>query len=364
LENTGKIPYDISSKILTVGTDYQNHRGGVGAVIEVYSQYYEIFKFIPTHKTGTSFSKSFVFLKSIFALFSKLISDKEIRIVHIHGASYGSFYRKFVVFLISKYIFGKKVIYHMHGGGFQIFFNKSNFISKRLIKFLFAKSDTVICLSKSWIKYYSENFRTRILVELPNIIDYPVKETSSSHGGLITFLFLGLICKEKGIFDLVDVVVKNKDKYRGKIKLRIGGNGEVKILQDVIRENQIEDIIEFLGWITRDKKAGILNDASVYILPSYQEGLPISILESMSYAKPIIATRVGGIPEIVKDRENGLLIDPGNMAQIEQSLDYFIENPEIVLKYGALSEQMVQKFLPHSVLKELEVIYNSVLKNE
>jgi glycosyltransferase involved in cell wall biosynthesis len=269
-----------------------------------------------------------------------------------------------VVFLISKYIFRKKVIYHMHGGGFQIFFNKSNFLSKRLIKFLFAKSDTVICLSQSWIKYYSENFRTKILVELPNIIGYPVKGPVNSNGDIITFLFLGLICKEKGIFDLVNVIAKNKTKYRGRIKLKIGGNGEVNRLQEIIRENQIEDIVDFLGWITSDKKATVLNNASIYILPSYHEGLPISILESMSYGKPIIASRVGGIPEIVKDRENGLLINPGDLMQIQKSLDYFIENPEFILKYGALSEQMVQKFLPHSVLNELEVIYKSVLTNE
>lgn len=361
LKNSDKIPYDISSKVLTVGTDYQDHRGGVGAVIEVYSQYYEVFKFIPTHKTGTSFSKSFVFLISLFKLFAKLISDRQIKIVHIHGASYGSFYRKFVVFWVSKYLFGKKVIYHMHGGGFQIFFNKSNSISKKLIKFLFAKSDTVICLSQSWIKYYGENFKTKVLVELPNIIDYPVKGSFSSNGDIITFLFLGLICKEKGIFDLVDVIAKNKAKYQSRIKLKIGGNGEVKRLQEMIKENHIEEIVDFLGWITSDKKAIVLNDCSIYILPSYHEGLPISILESMSYGKPVISTRVGGIPEIVKDRENGLLINPGDLTQIQQSLDFFIDNPDLIGKYGTVSEQIVQKYLPHSVLNKLEMIYKSVL---
>jgi glycosyltransferase involved in cell wall biosynthesis len=364
LENSEKIPFDISSKILTIGTDYQNHRGGVGAVIEVYSQYYEVFKFIPTHKTGSSISKSFVFLVSLFKLTGKLIADRKIKIIHIHGASYGSFYRKFVVFLVSKYIFGKKVIYHMHGGGFQIFFNKSNFISKRLIKFLFAKSDTVICLSQSWIKYYGENFKTKVLVELPNIIDYPVRRPVPSNGDLISFLFLGLVCKEKGIFDLVDVIARNKDKYRSRMKLLIGGNGEVKRLQDLIKENKIEDIVDFLGWITSEKKANVLNDSNIYILPSYHEGLPISILESMSYGKPVISTKVGGIPEIVRDKENGILIEPGNLAQIEKALDYFLEKPELIEKYGAVSEQIVQKYLPHSVLNELKMIYKSLLSNE
>ena len=364
MEDCQKIPLDITSKVLTVGTDYRNHRGGVGAVIEVYSHYYETFKFIATHKTGSSLSKSFVFLGSIFRLLYTLVSDRKIRIVHIHGASYGSFYRKFVVFLISKYVFRKKIIYHMHGGGFQVFFNKSNPLSKKLIRLLFSKSDIVICLSKSWIKYYSENFKTKKLIELANIIEYPVRMDVSANGDLLSLLFLGLICNEKGIFDLVDVIAVNQEHYRNRLVLRIGGNGEVKRLQDLIREKHIEDMVHFLGWITSDEKAKVLENSSIYILPSYHEGLPISILESMSYGKPVISTNVGGIPEIVKHRENGLLITPGNKGEIKSALDFFIENPVAIKTYGEVSEQIVQKYLPHSVVNELEVIYKSLLNNE
>ena len=73
----------------------------------------------------------------------------------------------------------------------------------------------------------------------------------------------------------------------------------------------------------------------------------------MSYGKPIISTNVGGIPEIVKNRRNGLLINPGELKQIEMALIIFLANPDLIDEYGAMSVKMVQKHLPHSVLKEL-----------
>ena len=107
-------------------------------------------------------------------------------------------------------------------------------------------------------------------------------------------------------------------------------------------------------------KVAVFNNADVFILPSYNEGLPISILEAMSYGKAIISTSVGGIPEIVKQNENGLLIEPGNLEQIEQSINNLLEHPELINEFGAISEQLVQKYLPHFVLKELEGYYTSV----
>jgi len=346
LKSQIKISSDISSNILTVGTDYHNHRGGVGAVIEVYNQYYEVFNFIATHRPGSSIFKIYIFILSLFKLIIALISNKKIKIIHIHGASYGSFYRKYIIFIISKYFFRKKIIYHIHGGGYKDFYKESNIVSKRLIRNLLSKADVVICLSQSWVEYFEQNFRIKRLIVLANIIDYPVLNEYSARKDIITFLFLGLICKEKGIFDLIEVIGKGQEQFRARIKLLVGGNGEIQHLRELIKKYQIEDIVEFLGWISSVEKASVLNNSDVYILPSYHEGLPISILESMSYAKAVISTKVGGIPEIVGNNENGLLIDPGNLEQIKQSLIFFIENPKKIEEFGVISAQKAQKYLP------------------
>ena len=181
---------------------------------------------------------------------------------------------------------------------------------------------------------------------------------------ILNLLFLGLITNGKGNFDLIKVIAGNKEKYHSKIHLSVGGNGEVNRLNDLIKKHNIEELVEFLGWITREQKEIALSNTDIYILPSYNEGLPVSILESMSYGKAIISTDVGGIPEIVRNRENGLLISPGDLKQIEDALDFFLEYPQLIEEYGAVSELMVQKYLPHSVLKELTEIYKSLISNE
>jgi glycosyltransferase involved in cell wall biosynthesis len=359
-----KVPAVLSSKILTVGPDYHNHRGGVGAVIEVYSQNFETFNFVSSYKEGSVLYKVAIFFRGLFRLFFKLISDRKIKIIHIHGASYGSFYRKFIVFIIGKYFFGKKIIYHIHGGGFQKFYEENNSISKRLIRLFLRKADVVICVSLSCMDYFSLNLKTKKITTLPNIIDYPNVNKNNIDHAIITFLFLGLITEAKGIFDLINVIAKNKDKYRNRIRLLIGGNGKTEKLIDLINKNDIPDIVEFLGWIGGNNKIAAFNRSDVYILPSYVEGSPISILEAMSYRMAVIATTIGGIPELVKNKENGLLIEPGNLDQIEKALNYFVMNPELIQTFGAVSELISQKHLPDSVLKKLIDIYQSVLSHE
>jgi glycosyltransferase involved in cell wall biosynthesis len=145
------------------------------------------------------------------------------------------------------------------------------------------------------------------------------------------------------------------------MKLLIGGNGEIEHLKDKIKKHKLEELVEFLGWITNTRKIDVLNSCDVFILPSYNEGLPVSVLESMSYGKTIISTNVGGIPEIVRHGENGLLINPGNLEELKNAIDYVFLHPEKLPEYGKASEQIVRKHLPGEVIKELRAIYESVL---
>ena len=363
MDHSIRLPSGIASRILTIGPDYNDHRGGIGAVIEIYNKYFEEFKFIPSYRAGNPLLRLYIFIISIFRVCSKLITDKKIRIVHIHGASFGSFYRKYLIFIIVKFIFRKKVIYHIHGGGFKEFYEKSYFFSRYLIRNFIEKSDSVICLSVSWFEFYRQNFKTKNLVILSNIINYPFKAARNSADTRITFLFLGLIGKDKGIFDLLNVIGKNKDKYDSRIKLLIGGNGEVKRLNNLIIKYQLGETVEFMGWVSKEAKVSAFNNSDIYILPSYNEGMPVSILEAMSYGLAIISSNVGGIPEIVKNKVNGVLIEPGNLEQIERSIDFFIDNPSFVKEYGTISEKLVQKYLPDSVFGQLQEIYRNVLNN-
>ena len=102
----------------------------------------------------------------------------------------------------------------------------------------------------------------------------------------------------------------------------------------------MEHCVKFEGWVGGEKKIHLLNWADVYILPSFNEGLTISILEALSYNCPIISTPVGGIPEVVTE-DNGILVEPGNTKQIAEAIHNYVEHPEIVKSHGAISGEIV-----------------------
>lgn len=358
------IPAQVSKQILTIGPQHKNHRGGIGAVIDIYSRYFEVFQFIKSYKPGSKLLISLLFLRSIVLLIIKLIFNREIQIVHLHGSKGGSIFRKYIYFLIVKYIFGKKVIYHIHGSEYHLFYSKNNAIIKNLIRSFINHVDCIICLSDWWKFFFESNFDPKRIEIIPNIIDYPSVLKPINKTTHLTLLFLGYIGNRKGIFDLLKVIAEKRERYVGKIRLIIGGNGDVEKLESLIQSHNLFEIVEFVGWISNTEKDTWLQTADVYILPSYNEGLPISILEAMSYGQPIISTNVGGIPEIVQTNKNGILIEPGNMNAIESAIDFFIEHPEKIKAYGNESKQLVKKHLPAEVMKELITVYGSQLENE
>jgi glycosyltransferase involved in cell wall biosynthesis len=165
---------------------------------------------------------------------------------------------------------------------------------------------------------------------------------------------------DKGTYDMLKAISDNAAKLRGKFKLNIGGNGETEKVLTFIEQNGISDIVEFYGWVSGDEKVKLLNESDVYILPSYYEGLPISILEAMSYRMPIISTPVGGIPEIV-DESNGVLVEPGNTKQISEAINTFLNNKDRLQTMGENSYKKAQPYLPDNVCKQLNELYKSLI---
>lgn len=290
-----------------------------------------------------------------------LLLNLDTKIVHIHGASRGSFYRKYFYFIISKYVFRKKVIYHVHGGEFHIFFKgASSKIKKRIHKILY-NSDRVIVLSDWWFNFFTNQFPGIKLTRIYNSVT--PQELTKIYGKRenISFLFLGLISENKGCYDLIKVAKNLVDRNLA-FTINIGGNGETEKLKTLIIESGISGYINFLGWVSGKAKREQLLQNDVYVLPSKNEGLPVSILEAMSYGLPIISTKVGGIPEMVEDSKSGFIIEPGDMINLEKKMVYFIENKERIQYMGNRSKEIVdQKFSSQIIKEQLLQLYTDLL---
>lgn len=177
-------------------------------------------------------------------------------------------------------------------------------------------------------------------------------------------MYMGEISKRKGGFDLLKAIVDNKEYFTDKLLLRMGGNEVDGDIKAYIRENGLESFVTYEGWIAGQKKIDCLNWEDVYILPSYNEGLPIAILEAMAYSHPVISTPVGGIPEIIKSGENGILVKPGDTKAIADAIKFYIENRDAIRKQGNNAFKVVQDFFPEKVFGDLKALYLKMLSNK
>ena len=165
----------------------------------------------------------------------------------------------------------------------------------------------------------------------------------------------------KGIFDLLETIYEHKEEWWNRIVLHIGGNGKTEKLVQKINEFGISDLVKYEGWVDGEKKSLLLSNADAFILPSYVEGVPISILEAMSYGIPTISTFVGGIPEIISDGKNGKLIKSGDKVSIYESINYLLNNIEVCTDMGMLSKKIADNFLPTGIEMQLAKMYNSIV---
>lgn len=346
---------EVTRRILTLSSAYSPPKGGIAQVVQSYSTMYPEFNHVATKKGDSSIEKLWSLTLSLF-VFLYFCFCKDIRIVHVHGASNNSFRRKRVFINIAKFL-GKKVVYHVHGAEFKEFYR----CHPKQVEALFKRVDITVALSESWKLFFESAVGHKRVRIIENVVPQPTIRIIN-RDGRVHFLFLGELGRRKGIYDLLDSIADNVDYIKSKAVFHIGGSGEVEKVMQRISELGLEETVIFEGWVTGEKKIDLLNLADVYILPSYNEGLPVSILEAMSYRLPIISTPVGGIPEVVIENENGILVEPGNKTATGRAIIRMIENESFRRKAGEASFNRVKPYFPENVAEKLDAMYRELLE--
>lgn len=346
---------EISDKVLTIGCEYDPPKGGVAQVMYTYSkEVYPVFHCITNSGEGGSIKKLWQLAKGWVKTAFSLMFSRNIEIVHIHTASYNSFKRSTYYVSLAKW-FKKKVVLHIHGGGFKEYYKTNpKWIKKELLR-----ADYVIALTDTWMQYYRDELQLPYVVTVKNIVSNP-KIGNVEKDERLHLLFLGAINDQKGIFDLLEVINEHQKEWIGHLLLHIGGNQEIERLERFIKDNNLDNLVQYEGWVSGDKKSYLLNLSDAYILPSYIEGLPISILETLSYGKPVITTPVGGIPEVVNEK-NGYLFTPGDRLAMYEIINGIIENPEEMREKAKNAQTSVGDNFPDRIAEVLERVYNQLL---
>lgn len=347
-------------KVLMIGPA-RTVKGGMTSVV---NNYFENgldkiidLKYIETINDKCKILKLF---KEIKGKIEFLNNIKKYDIVHIHMASRRSAMRKCKYINISK-CNNKKVVLHMHGGGFKKFLEEecSPTIKEYVINTL-RKCEKIIVLSEEWYDYFSKYIEKDRLLIMYNSVYVP--SNINKELDMKSFLFLGRINKNKGIYDLIEVFTELL-KDNPELKLNIGGSGEEDKIKKLIKFYNIEKNVSLLGWITKDIKEQELINNSYFILPSYVEAMPVSILEAMAYKNVTISTNVGGIPKIINNMENGVLIEAGNKEELKRNMEILINDKNLCQKISEEAYQTIkEKFNIEKSINRLVNIYKSLVE--
>ncbi|KAA1189949.1 glycosyltransferase family 4 protein [Pseudohalioglobus sediminis] len=331
--------------------------GGIRTVVENYISVglYEDYDhhWIATHDIGSVFSRLMIFARSIFQLL-RLLPRKPI--LHIHVASYGSFFRKWLLTLIGK-VFGCKVILHLHGSEFKVFYSSASTVTKEMVKSTFHRADVVIVLSESW-KAYVLSIADNAEIEVVNnfVPQIPI-DAAKSDSSQFAVLFMGKLGERKGVYDLISAVGRIAQQIPDSV-FYLCGDGEIEKVNEEIAAAGLADFFSVEGWIGIEDKADYYSKADVFLLPSYNEGLPMSILEAMSSALPLIATPVGGIPEVIESGANGLLVEPGDIDGLAQAILSLFRDVESRNHLGQAALRCYQeRYCPEVIVPKLKSIY-------
>lgn len=358
---------DVMEKILIVGPSSTKSKGGMSTVIgeiledNELKNKYDISAY-ESYIDGTKFR---VLLYSIWAIFKFIVTGqaKKYDVYHIHAASYGSTFRKRIYLkIIKKY--KKKVILHIHGAEYMVFFDKLSKKKKRQVIDTLQVADMVIALSNEWKNKFDNKFGLTNCYVLENginteklapaIVDTKKNQTS--------FVTLGRLGKRKGTYDLVDAIEIARKKVPN-IRCYLVGDGEIDKFCNIIVERGLQNNIEVVGWADFTKKLELLSKVSTVVLPSYNEGLPMSILEGMATGKAIISTTVGAIPEVVKE-ENGILIQPGDVQALADALVKCSTNLKMLEDMSQKNiNKIYEQFSMKSMHLKLMSYYKQVIKN-
>ena len=336
-------------------------KGGMVSVAKNYLQYpywkgYQL-SYIPTHKEINKYLLVLYFgMRYMQIVWLALFGNY--KIVHLHIAERGSFYRKAILALTLKSI-GKKVILHHHHAEFEEFYDSLSARKKNFVKTVFERVDLNIVLGTYFIPLIIDKApKARVKVLHNAVVTYPQNQYNKEARNI---LFLGKLCKRKGIYDLLACIKELDSKMDADIRFFLCGNGDIEDVKNRIRALNISHRIAHIGWCNEEERMVFMSKSMLHVLPSYNEGLPMSILETMAYGIPTVSTHVAAIPEMLHDGENGFLVNPGDVTDLSNKLYQLITDKELREKFSENAYQVsISAYSLDKHIRDLIDIYNSL----
>jgi len=353
-------PREARVKVLQMGPAL-DVRGGISSVEQLIGDYlptYASIRHVATMKEGGKLASAAVFARAVFSL-SRALEGIEPTVVHIHFASRGSALRKLI--LANMVLRARRpLILHAHGANFDQFHRALPAPVRSLVNRTLQQASVLIALSSQWRDFYIQECEVSPsqVVVLSNPVRVPARVPDRAGRTQVQFLHLGRLGKRKGGYDLVNAFAALPESLRSRARLVLAGDGDVEGMKKLAAP--LGDRVRVLSWIDAQERDRLLAESDVFVLPSYAEGVPMSLLEAMAAGLPCITTPVGGIPDVFTHGTEGLLVAPGDAAQLRAAMSTFISDEAARLAAGKRAHEAARAFDVHAYARRLADIYQRI----
>ena len=225
----------------------------------------------------------------------------------------------------------------------DLFIAPSKFLKAKFVQFGFPEQKIV----------YLPNF---VPPDITHISEEPLQDLHNKNNPYI--LYFGRLSKEKGLFTLLNAM-----KFLPEITLKISGTGEEEgELKKFTKRNSLDNV-QFLGYNRDNSLKRIIRQSMFVVIPSeWYENFPVSVLEAFSLKKPVIASNIGGLPELVKNNKTGLLFEPGNYIDLKCKIEDLFNNSKKIKEMGENAKKLIEeKYNSELHYRKIIKIYASLI---
>lgn len=256
-----------------------------------------------------------------------------IDLVHINLSQDGSAYRKLIIAWLCRRLRFPYAL-HLHGSSFHQFWDSAPAPLQRALTTLFAQSALTIVLGTVWAKFVERkvpSLAPRIVI-LPTATRDPGLPVRPTRHGPCEILFSGRLGERKGVPELTAALGKLANNSGWTATLT--GDGDIEKTRDAVKRLGIEARVSVPGWIGDQEFDVLLSKADIFVLPSLEENLPLSVVEAFARCIAVICTPVGALPDIVEHERTGLLVKPGDVDSLTAALQKLLHDAELRTRLG------------------------------
>lgn len=249
-------------------------------------------------------------------------------IVHVHTCSGFSFYRSAADVLLARRL-GCRTVLHVHGAAFDEFYAASSTIQRAAIRWSLGAADAVVALSSGWGRELRAMAPTARVVVIENAVNAPREVPRTTDRQDCRFLLLARMDLWKGVDDLLEaggLLHAQSVPFEVTLAGPPGTAGDADGLRGKIERAGLANVVRYVGTVRGAAKDHLLRWADAYVQPSHNEGMPLALLEAMAYGLPVVATRVGAVPEVITAGREGLLIDAHDPPALARGMRTLVEN--------------------------------------